>query len=186
MHPLLPLSLWASLLTACAGPRLPAPETVAHVDLNRFMGDWFVIAAIPTFLEKEAYNAVESYRLAADGTVDTTFTFRNGGYDGPLRRYTPRGFVNDSSGAVWGMQFLWPIKAEYRVCYLDPDYRRTIIARTARDYVWIMARQPSINEADYVALVEKVRQLGYDIEKLRKVPQRWPHGRAPTGMPQSE
>jgi apolipoprotein D and lipocalin family protein len=138
------------------------------------MGDWFVIAAIPTFIEKNAYNAIESYRLAADGTVETTFTFRDGSFDGPLKRYTPRGFVNDSSGAVWGMQFIWPIRAEYRVAYLDPQYRHTIIARTARDYVWVMARTPSVSDEVYRTLVEKVGAIGYDPILLRRVPQRWP------------
>lgn len=34
--------------------------TVPAVDLNRFMGDWYVIACIPTFIEKGAHNAIES------------------------------------------------------------------------------------------------------------------------------
>ena len=168
------LAVSISLLSGCAGSGKPPIETVSSVDLKRFMGDWFVIAAIPTFIEKNAYNAIESYRLAADGTVETTFTFRDGSFDGPLKRYTPRGFVNDSSGAVWGMQFIWPIRAEYRVAYLDPQYRHTIIARTARDYVWVMARTPSVSDEVYRALVEKVGAIGYDPILLRRVPQRWP------------
>jgi apolipoprotein D and lipocalin family protein len=172
MRVFLTLSLLTGLLAGCAGSPLPPPETVARVDLPRFMGDWFVIAAIPTFIETEAYNAIESYQLAADGTIETTFSFREGGFDGPAKRYTPRGFVADKqSNALWGMQFLWPFKSEYRVSYLDPDYRQTIIARTARDYVWIMARTPMIADDDYRKLVEKVGQLGYPTAKLRKVPQ---------------
>src|SRR5512144_3180527 len=73
-------------------PRAPLP-TVPRVDLQRFMGDWYVIANIPTYLEKRAHNAVESYRLDADGTIATTFTFRDGAFDGPEKRYTPRGYV---------------------------------------------------------------------------------------------
>ena len=46
----------------------------APVDVDRFMGDWYVIANIPTFAEKGAHNAVESYRLDADGTIATTTT----------------------------------------------------------------------------------------------------------------
>ena len=42
--------------------RRPPIPVVAHVDLERFMGDWYVIANIPTFVEKGAHNAVESYR----------------------------------------------------------------------------------------------------------------------------
>ena len=33
-------------------------KTVDYVDLERFMGDWYVIANIPTFIEKGAVNAV--------------------------------------------------------------------------------------------------------------------------------
>ena len=47
------------------------------------MGDWYVIANIPTFIEKDAYNAIESYRLDDDGTVATTFRFNKGSLDGP-------------------------------------------------------------------------------------------------------
>ena len=70
-------------LAACAGSG-PEMETVDYVDLERFMGDWYVIANIPTFIEEGAHNAVESYRLDDDGTIATTFTFRNVG-DGVLR-----------------------------------------------------------------------------------------------------
>lgn len=49
------------------------------------MGDWYVIANIPTFIETNAYNAIESYRMAQDGTVATTFSFREGGFEGRVR-----------------------------------------------------------------------------------------------------
>ena len=163
-------------LTACSSqPPLP---TVAKVDLPRFMGPWYVIATIPTFLETDAWNAVETYALAPDGTIATTFTFRQGGFDGPLKTYHPRGFVRDrTTNATWGMQFVWPIKAEFLITHLDEQYTRTVIGRTARDHVWIMARAPTLPEADYAALVAELRQQGYAVERLRRVPQRWPETR---------
>ncbi len=86
----------------------------------------------------------------------------------------PRGFVRDAaSNAVWGMQFVWPIKAEYLVAYVDDDYTETIIARSRLDYVWIMARTPTVSDARYAQLVQIVADLGYDESRLRKVPQRW-------------
>jgi len=137
------------------------------------MGPWYVIGVIPTFLERDIYNAIESYELAADGTISTTFTFNKGAFDGPAKRMQPRGFVIPGSGnAVWGMQFVWPIKAEFVIAHLDPDYSETIIARSARDYVWIMARTPTISDARYAALVARVKAMGYDTGKLVKVPQR--------------
>jgi apolipoprotein D and lipocalin family protein len=147
--------------------------TVKHVDLERFMGDWYVIACIPTFIEKDAFNAVESYQLKPDGTVATTFTFNKGGFDGIKKSYHPKGFVVDGTGnAVWKMQFIWPFKAEYRIVYLTEDYQQTVIGRSKRDYVWIMARTPAIVDEDYKAILKFLEEQGYSLEDLRKVPHR--------------
>ena len=149
-------------------------STAQSVDLERFMGKWYVIASIPTRIEKNAYNAVERYQLVGEDRVRTTFTFREGGFDGDLKRYEPTGFVRDKvSNAVWGMQFIWPFKADYRIVYVDQDYLTTIIGRTKRDYVWIMARTPQIPEDEYRRLVNRVAAEGYDPSEIRKVPQRW-------------
>ena len=162
------------MLTACQSTPLAPMPTVARVDLARFMGDWYVIANIPTFIEEGAHNAVETYRLDSDGSIATTFTFRAGKFDGEVKRYNPRGFVLDTStNAVWGMRFVWPIKADYRITYLADDYTQTIISRQKRDYVWIMARTPVIAEADYQRLLNIVAAQGYDINKVRRVPQQW-------------
>jgi len=170
------LILFTSFLYGCASHTMNEIKPVKHVNIHRFMGDWYVIAAIPTFIEKESYNAIESYALNEDGTVATTFTYYKGGFDGPLKTYHPKGFIEPNTGnAIWGMQFIWPIKADYRIAYLDQDYQVTVIARNARDYVWIMARSPQIPDAEYDKLVYFIKNLGYDISQLRKVPQFWPN-----------
>jgi apolipoprotein D and lipocalin family protein len=164
----------ALVVAGCQSAPRPPITLAGPVDLPRFMGDWYVIANIPTFIEKGAHNAVESYHLAADGSIETTFTFHADGYDGPLKRYHPRGFVVDrESNAVWGMQFFWPIKADFRIVYLTPDYDQTVIGREARDYVWIMARKPNIPEADYQKILGFLAEQGYDVAKIQRVPQRW-------------
>ena len=171
-------SLIASLLLLAGCASHPPMPTVESVDLERFMGDWYVIANIPTFIEKGAHNAIESYALDPDGSIATTFTFRAGAFDGEEKRYTPRGFVVSGSGnAVWGMQFVWPIKADFRIVHLTPDYGQTVIGRNARDYVWIMARTPAIADADYADILARLATLGYDVGKIQKVPQRWEAGK---------
>jgi len=171
------ISLFALLGLAACSSTHPPLQPVSHVDLKRFMGKWYVIAAIPTFLEKNSYNAVESYRLDKNGNVATTFTFREGAFDGKQKTYHPTGYVVDKTGnAVWGMEFIWPIRADYRIAYLDAGYTQTVIARNKRDFVWIMARTPTIPEADYRKLTELLSKLGYDVSKLRKVPQQWTAG----------
>ena len=71
------------------------------------------------------------------------------------------------------MRCIWPIKADYRIVYLDEDYSQTIIGRQKRDFVWIMAREPEISEADYAMLMSVVESLGYDTSKVERVPQQW-------------
>jgi apolipoprotein D and lipocalin family protein len=161
-------------LAGCQSAPLPElPRT--RVDLPRFMGDWYVIANIPTVLEKGAHNAVESYALAADGTISTTFTFRAGSFGGERKRYQPRGFVRDrDSNDLWGMRFIWPIKADYRITHVSTDYSQTVISRQKRDYVWIMARTPQIPAADYDRLLALVKAQGYDVSQVQRVPQQWP------------
>ncbi len=167
------IALGATALFAFnANGKTPIPP-VDNVDLPRFMGDWYVIANIPTFLERESYDAVETYELRDDGKIQTTFRQRKGSFDAKIDTMRPVGTVREgTNNAVWGMQFVWPIKAEYVIVYVDEDYSQTIIGRSARDYAWIMARTPQISDADYAAHVERLKTLGYDTSKLRRVPQR--------------
>lgn len=167
------LTCLCAVFTGCSS--LPPIKTVDYVDINKFMGGWYVIACIPTFIEKDVYNGVESYRLAPDGTINTTFTFNQGSFTGKPKKYQPTGFIVPNTGnAIWGMQFIWPIKAEYRIAHLDANYQTTIIARNARDYVWLMARKPAMDDTQYANFVEQIKGMGYDTTKLVKIPQQWP------------
>ncbi|WP_158754002.1 lipocalin family protein [Dyella sp. S184] len=165
----------AMVATAATASDMAPIKPVAHVDLPRFMGSWYVIASIPSFVEKKAYNAIETYTLQPDGRIGTSFRYRNSSFDNPVKTIHSTGFVTpNTNNAVWGVQLIWPIKAQYLVAYLDDNYSETIIARDKRDYVWIMARTPTIPSADYDTLVARVKQLGYTVEDIRKVPQAWP------------
>ena len=174
-HVILRVGLIALMVLAGCRDAQQAPlALVDQVDLTRFMGDWYVTANIPTFIEEGAHNAIESYRLAADGTIETTFSFRAGSFDGESKRYTPRGFVQDHpSNAIWTMQFVWPLRADYRIAYLNSDYTQTVIGREKRDYVWIMARTAYIPQAEYDSILRLLAEQGYAVSRIRKVPQRW-------------
>ena len=171
--PFLVLALVVATTAACRSSNVkPSIPTAAPVDVDRFMGDWYVIAHIPSFPEREAYKAVESYARMPDGRIQTTFRFRKGALDGPEKTMHPVGRVKpDGGGAVWDMQFVWPIQAEYVIAWVDADYQQTIVGRSKRDYVWLMARTPQIPDADYEARIRQIQALGYDVSKIRRVPQ---------------
>ena len=108
------------------------------------MGDWYVIANILTFAERKAVNPIKNYRLNDDGTIATTFTFNKKHNEGPAKTLTMTGFANNRpDNGVWRMQWIWPIKADYRIAYLDTNYQLAIIGRNKRDYVWLMSRKPN-------------------------------------------
>lgn len=170
----LSILIMSSLLIACThNIKQPLPNA-GEVNLERFMGSWYVIANIPTFIEEGAHNAIESYSMNDDGTIATTFTFNQDSFTGELKSYHPTGFVSSTSNSIWGMQFIWPIKAEYVIAYLSEDYQQTIIARSARDYLWIMARTPQIDEEIYLDLVKRAAEMGYEIEKIQTIPHNYP------------
>ena len=175
IRPLAIALLSALVASGCATqPERDPIRTESYVDIERFMGDWYVIASIPTFLEEDAFNAIERYELDDDGTIKTTFTFRKGSFDGKQKQYNPRGFIFDTeSNAIWGMRFVWPVKSDYRIVYVNDDYSQTIIGRNKRDFVWIMAREPSISEDDFSTHAKLIREQGYDASKLKRVPQQW-------------
>ena len=140
-----PLAMLALACTLCADcdDRGPPLAIEPHVDLERFMGSWYVIANIPTRLERDAHNAIEEYQLQADGTIATTFSFNASAPDGPRKSYHPRGFVVDwQNNAVWGMRFVWPIKADYRIIYVDQGYTQTVIGRVPQQLVAALGAAP--------------------------------------------
>jgi apolipoprotein D and lipocalin family protein len=166
---LLPL-LGLALFTGCASK--PPLKAVEHVDLPRFMGDWWVIAHIPYWLERDTYDSKDTYRMREDGKMDNIFSYRKGGFDGPEKVMNGIAWVVDKkSNAEWRVQFLWPIALPYYVLYLDPQYRFMAVGHPSRDYGWVMARDKRMSEADYAAVLEALAAQGYDKAKFRKVPQ---------------
>ena len=154
--------------------KLEKLETVEYVDLERFMGDWYVIANIPTFIEKGAVNAIESYKLDSRGRVKTTFTFKKDSPDGSQKTYNPTGFIYDKkTNAEWRMQFLWPFKLPFLIIELDKEYTYTVIGYPSRKFVWIMAREPKMEEERYNKILENLADIGYDITLIQKVLQDW-------------
>jgi apolipoprotein D and lipocalin family protein len=152
---------------------LPPQPTVARVEIPRFMGKWYVIACIPTFLEKGAFNATEAYAWNEEkDRIDVDFSYNKDGFEGPEKHVAQKAFIyNKETNAEWRDQPIWPLKFAYLIVDLASDYSDTIVGVPNREHVWIMAREPQLREARYEELVKKVKSLGYDVSQLQKVPQ---------------
>lgn len=173
VRPLLAASL-AALVVACAAPASRDLAPLEHgppVDLARYMGDWYVIANIPYFAERNKVATLDRYALRPDGRIDNIYVFRKG-FDQPQKQYnaiaTP---VPGTGNAHWKIQFIWPFKADYLVLEVDPDYQWALIGHPSRKYAWIFAREAAMEDANYQELVGRLGRYGYDPASLLRVPQ---------------
>ena len=173
------LPLMAALATLVQRPERPAGRsgdirTADRVDLERFAGQWYVIASIPTPIDRDACNATEHYRIRDDGTVDATYSFNRGSADGRALKIRRTGIVrDDGSNAVWDIRFAGPIAADYRILYVDDDYGDAIVGRNRRDYAWVLSRQAEMPSELLFEHVRRLREAGYDSSRVRTVPQVW-------------
>ena len=168
----------AFVLTLCFGLGFLAPvrayafETVPYVNLEKFMGPWYVQGHTPLVVDDHSSNQIESYALNPDGSIATTFTFYRMGHKITLK---PKGWVADANtNAHWKMQFAWPFKSDYLIVRLADDYSYTVISVPDKSLIWIMTRKPVMAEEDYQQIIDELKSDGYPVSKIRRVPQQWP------------
>jgi apolipoprotein D and lipocalin family protein len=153
-------------------PKKEPLSTVAHVDLNRFMGGWYVIGTIPWIVERNNVGTMDVYQRRPDGRIDITYVFHKGKLTAKKEEMHAVGTVVDkSSNATWKVQFVWPFQSPYLVIDLASDYRYTVIGYPSRDLVWIMSRKPSLADSDYQSIMSRLALQGYDIKRIHKVTQ---------------
>jgi len=149
-------------------------ETVSKVDLEKFMGDWYVIAFIPNLIEKKAINGIESYERISEDEIRINYTFSRGKLGNKVKRLKAKAFIhNTKTNAEWRVQFFWPFKFPYLIIDLAADYNYTVIGVPNRKYVWIMSRDTFIEDNLYQQILAKLKNIGYDITKIKKMPQNW-------------
>ena len=163
-----------SLISGCGLNDAPLP-TAEKVNIDRFMGRWYVHGYTPIIIDKDAYNAIEHYRLDADKKIQTTYQFRDGGFDAEINTLTPVGWVDEKvkSNAEWRMQFIWPFRSDYIILHLAEDYSRTIVVHPSRKYAWIMQREPEMSDEDYERMLQILESEGVDRRLLLRLPQDW-------------
>lgn len=169
---LLPLLM---LLAACAstgGTAMPPLTSTATVDLERYMGRWWVIANVPYFAERGKVATADIYALREDGRIANTYAYRKA-FDKPEK--TMDGVatvVPGTNNAQWRIAFFGGlVKADLLVMEVAPDYSWALIGHPKRKLAWIFAREQTMDEALYQQLRAKFAAWGYDPETISRVPQ---------------
>jgi len=150
----------------------PATRTVDHLDLNRYLGKWYVIANIPYFLEKGKVASYDTYSMRPDGKMDNIFTFRKRSLEAPEKSWHGVAWVvNRKSNAEWRVRFLWPFYSTYLVLELNPQYRWAVVATPGHNLLWVLSRERQLDETTYAEILQKIDRQGYDTNRIAKVPQ---------------
>jgi apolipoprotein D and lipocalin family protein len=165
------LLLILSQLQACAEPAEPIP-LATHVDLDSMYGGWYIVATIPNWFEKGMVGAYDVYSRRPDGDIREDFYMRKGGFSAAQKHFVVRDRVLPGThNASWRVQIFWPVSLPFLVLYTDPQYRYVLFGENDRSLGWVYSRTPTIDDADYRALLDRFQQLGYDSSRFRKVVQ---------------
>jgi apolipoprotein D and lipocalin family protein len=151
-----------------------ALRTIPSLDVARYMGTWFEIAKYPNWFQKKCTNGGTraEYTPMSDGRVQVTNRCRlaSGKMDeaiGVARQVGPATSAKlEVRFAPSWLSFLPFIWGNYWVIDLDDDYQLVAVSEPKKEYLWILSRTPKVDPVSYNALMNRLRQRGFDLEKL--------------------
>lgn len=166
-------STFAALLaaSACAASATEPLATVGEVDLGRYAGQWFEVSKYPNRFQRQCISdTTATYTLQDDGTVRVANRCRTkNGFDeatGVARRVdgrTDRLQVSFLPAVLRWLPIGW---GSYWIIELAPDYRYAVVGEPSREYLWILARSPTLAPDDRRAIDARLRGHGYDPARL--------------------
>jgi len=163
---LIALSLLVQLLAACTG----IPEHVAPVtgfDASRYLGTWYEIARLDHSFERGLEQVTAEYSFRTDGGIRVV----NRGFDPAGNRWKEADgkayFIGPKDVGRLKVSFFGPFYGAYNIIELDKqDYRYALVCGPNKKYLWILAREPSLDKATMDRLTNKAAALGFDTEQL--------------------
>lgn len=175
---LLCLGVMAAFGTAWVRAEQPALQTIASLDLPRYMGTWYEIAKYPnSFQKKCARNTRADYQPQPDGTVQVLnrCVMADGQTSeavGAARQVGPADSpkLQVRFAPAW-LSFLPQVWGNYWVIDLDPQYQLVAVSEPQREYLWVLSRTPQVEPAAYQALLTRLAQQGFDLKRLEPSPQ---------------
>lgn len=146
-------------------------EPVQGFDAERYMGTWYEIARLDHPFERGLRNVSATYSTQSDGSIRV----ENRGYDpeaGEWREAIGRAYpLGDPDVGSLEVSFFGPFYGGYHVIALDEDYTSAVVAGPDRSYLWLLARDRSLDPKRQRALVSIARDGGFDVDELLWVDQ---------------
>lgn len=144
-------------------------STVQYVELDKYLGKWYEIAAFPQRFELGCSHTTAEYSLNGDGSIRVINTCVK---DGKIKVAKGRATVTDTqTNAKLAVQFQWPFKGKYWIIGLAHDYSYALVGHPNRKYLWVLGRKPEMDTQTYNYLVNLAANKGFDVRELVKTEQ---------------
>lgn len=151
---------------------LPPLRTVDYVDLERYLGTWYEIARFPVSFQEGCVGVTATYTLREDGRIDVLNQCREETLDGePDSAEGLARVVDETTNAKLEVTFFLFFWGDYWIIDLDEDYAWAVVGHPDRDYLWILSRTPELDEEIYAGILDRLRDQGYETERLVPTPQ---------------
>jgi len=143
-------------------------EVVASVDLSRYVGRWYEIARLPNRFQKKCADSVTAdYTLRSDGNIQVVNRCRKASGEFTTAKGKAK-VVDKTTKAKLKVTFFWPFYGKYWILDLGPNYEYAVVGEPGRDYLWILSRNPQIDETLYQQLLAKMQARGFDTTRMIK------------------
>ncbi len=154
-----------SMLTGCSKP--DDLDTVATVDINRYMCKCYEIARLPNSFEEGLTCITAEYSISPEGHI----TVVNRGYDadgdGSWKNVSGKAWVPDSlAPGKLKVQFFWPFAGDYYIMHLDPGYQYALVGDPSRKFLWILSRTESLPEETIKELLEIANSNNFETQDV--------------------
>ena len=156
------------------GQQLGLP-TVASVNMERYMGEWYEIARLPNRFEKNSIygNVKAEYKMnSKKGYVEVHNSYQD--QNGEVKSAKGIAFVTDpETNSKLKVSFFPVLKywgvgsAPYYIIELDEkNYKYAMVGSPDRKYLWILARSKALPTLTYNSLVKRAQELGFETQSL--------------------
>ena len=144
-------------------------STVKEVDIEKYQGLWYEIAKYPNSFQRNCLSSTATYTIHEKGYLIVENRCKKKSANNEDGYIKGKAFpTKNSNNSKLKVQFFWPFRANYWIIDLEPNYQWAVISEPKMKYLWILARKPSIDENSYQAILNKLKEKGFDLEKIEK------------------
>lgn len=141
-------------------------KTVAHVDLERYLGKWYEIARYDHRFERGCNEVEAIYTRRDDGMIDVLNRCFLKDENKTKEAHGRAKVVDEQTNSKLKVTFFWPFYGNYWIIELAEDYRYVVVSEPKKEYFWILSRTPVMEKTDLDGILERVTAVGFDARKL--------------------